>query len=108
MLRIPKAQYDALDKIHKDKFYGDLEKYLTEEFSNTGAAERNRLMAACRDACESLKIRNMDGIFAFYVLSFIHGSSVDRTVEYRVAHKRYILLGYSPEQLPVDTLEAMY
>lgn len=108
MLRIRQAQYDVFEKIHNDKFYGELEKYLIEEFPEIGVAERNQLKDACRDACNNLKILNMEGIFAYYVLSFILGSPVDHAVEYQVAHKRFILLGYSPEQLPIDMLEALY
>lgn len=108
MLRIRKEQFDVFEKIHEDKFYSDLEKYLVEEFPETGVAERNYLMVACRDACESMKIRNMNGIFAFYVLSFIHGSPVDCLAEYQITHRRYTLLGYNTEQLPTDILETMY
>ncbi len=34
MLRIRKDQYDIFEKIHNEKFYRDLDKYLIDEFPN--------------------------------------------------------------------------
>lgn len=94
--------------MHINKFYSDLERYLTVEFTESEPTKRDTLMAVCHDSCVSEKIVNMDGIFAFYVLSFMNVAPINVAPEYQIANKRYILLGYNPEQLPVDALEAMY
>jgi len=108
MFRISEDQYNSFDRIYREKFFGDLEQYILGEFPNIESEERSKLMFDCRNTCESLNIRKKDGIFAFYILSFIEGVPVNRSSEYQTAHKRYILLGYNSEQLPIDILEAMY
>ncbi|VAW59106.1 hypothetical protein MNBD_GAMMA11-2929 [hydrothermal vent metagenome] len=108
MLKITKSQYNILEKKYIDKFYDNLERYIAAEFSEVGYAKRNTLMSECRASCASEKIENMDGIFSFHILSFINGVPVNNISEYQIANKRYILPGYNPEQLPIDTLESMY
>lgn len=108
MLQFTNTQMEVFDKIHHEKFYHEIEQYLMETFVDIDEVKRNHLMSACYGACEFMNIQNMDGIFAFYILSFIYGSSINGTVEYQQAHKRNILLGYDPEQLPIDALESLY
>lgn len=107
MLKIKSRQYTSLDRGARDRFYADLDSYLAESFPEYDVTRRGALILDCRAGCETLGIKNEDGIHAYHVLSFMAGASIGKDPDYRVAHRRYILTGNPPDQLPLDLHSAL-
>lgn len=107
MLSIKPVQYASLDRVARDRFYKDLENYLAEHFPEYDSSQRKTLIEVCRAACKSLGIQNEDGIHAYHVVSFMAGASVGETPDYQAAHRRNILIGNLPDQLPLDLQSAL-
>lgn len=80
---------------------------MAQHFLEYDRSERRNLSEQCRRSCDDLRIKNEDGIHALHVLSFIAGGSLQGSPDYRLANRRYVLLGYAPDQLPIDLLDAM-
>jgi len=104
MLHIKQTQFKILDQAAKNRFYSSLDIYLDNHFLEYDQVQRLKLNTECRKSCEELKIFNEDGIFAFHVLSFMVGGSLQGSPDYQLAHRRYILLGHDAGQLPIDLL----
>lgn len=107
MLSISSRQYASLDRGARDRFYADLDSYLAESFPEYDVNQRSALIRDCRDACKTLGIENEDGIHAYHVLSFTAGASIGKDPDYQAAHRRYILTGNPPDQLPLDLHSAL-
>lgn len=107
MLHISRTQFDSLNRIAKDRFYAALNCYLTQNFPEYDQLQRQELSDNCRQSCEKLKILNEDGIYAFHILSFMVGGSLQGSPDYLVAHRRYILLGHTADQLPIDLQDTL-
>lgn len=106
MLSIKAGQYASLDRLAQARFYAELDSYLAESFPEYALNQRTALIQACRAGCEALGIQNEDGIHAYHVLSFMAGASIGKDADYQVAHRRYILTGNQPDQLPLDLYSA--
>lgn len=102
MLHIQRTQFALLEQMANARFYAALGIYLKDNFPEYDEAQRSELSAECRKSCGELKITNEDGIYAFYVLSFMVGGSLQGSPDYQLAHRRYILLGHDAGQLPID------
>lgn len=107
MLQIKRAQFALLSQVAATRFYTSLSKYLEVSFSECAELQRLELSAKCRMSCEELKITNEEGIYAFHVLSFMIGESLQSNQDYLLAHRRYVLLGHDADQLPIDLLSEL-
>jgi hypothetical protein len=107
MLSITSDQYASLDRGARDCFYADLDSYLAVSFPHYDINRRSALIQDCRAGCEALGIKNEDGIHAYHVLSFVAGASIGKDPDYQAAHRRYVLIGNPPDQLPLDLHSAL-
>lgn len=107
MLHISRTHFSSLDQVAKARFYAGLDSYLAQSFPEYDQLQRQKLSVDCRQSCEELRILNEDGIYAFYALSFMVGGSLQGSPDYQLAHRRYILLGQTADQLPIDLQEAL-
>jgi hypothetical protein len=107
MLQIKRNQFALLSQAATTRFYTSLNKYLENNFSDYAELQRLDLDAKCRKSCEELKITTEEGIYAFYVLSFMLGETLQPNQDYLFTHKRYILLGHDADQLPIDLLSEL-
>jgi len=65
------------------------------------------LFDECNVSCGKLRISTEEGIYAFHILSLMYGVPADRVKEYMIAHRRYLLIGQGPDQLPIDIYDTM-
>lgn len=107
MLKLDQTQYETLNRSCIDRFYSNLQDYLEQSFPEYDPVQSRELRNQCRTACEQLRILNEDGIYAYHILSFMAGGSLQGSPDYQIAHRRYILLGYTADQLPLDLQEAL-